>query len=114
MLCGRNEEAEARLRVNFAERVSQKKSELADQKAERKRIEDESGYTAAQEAASASSDAVRAIEAEIVALVPDTLHAAARKAAWLAHAYNDDRCYLYDQGEDGLIAALEAIGRAWS
>lgn len=110
---GRNDEAKARFREKHDQRVSQKKAELAAVRAERKRIEGESGYTAAMDAARASSDAVRAIEAQIVALVPGTLEAAARKAAWIVHAYNEDNgAYLYDAGDDALIAALKTIAEA--
>lgn len=110
---GRNDEAAARIREKHDQRVSQKKAELAAVRAERKHIEDESGYTAAMEAARASSAAVRAIEAQIVALVPGTFDAAARKAAWIVHAYNEDEgAYLYDEGDDALIAALKTIAEA--
>lgn len=110
---GNNGEAVARIREKHDQRVSQKKAELAALEAERKRIEDESGHTAMLDAARASSSAVRAIEAAIVALVPDTLEAAIRKAAWIVNAYvEDDDAYLYDEGEDALIAALKAIGEA--
>lgn len=57
---------------------------------------------------------VRALEAEIVAFVPASLQEAARKAAWIAWAHDDDYCYLDDteEGNRVLVEALQAIGRA--
>lgn len=89
-------------------------AELQALEAERKRIEDESGYTAALASASASADAVRDIERAIVAMVPDTLTAAAKKAGWIVRAYRgagEGGSYLSDI-DDVLLLALETIGPA--
>lgn len=89
-----------------------KKAELVALKAERRRVEDESGYTAALKAAHASADAVRAIEAEIIAYIPSSFETAARKATWVVDAYRDGNSYLSDDGDEALLSALKAIGEA--
>ena len=104
---------EKAIRKAQAEWAGRKKGELTALQAESKRIEDESGYTAALEDAVAISEYVKNIEAEIVAFVPDTLQMAAEKAAWVIEAFSEENgAYLSDRGEDGLIDALKAIARA--
>ena len=106
------EQRSAAFRERQAQSIASKKAALAALNAERQYIEDLTGYTAAMEAARASADNVRAIEAAILALVPDTLEEAAHKAAWVVRLYKDDDSYLADDYEGALVAALSAIEKA--
>lgn len=95
-------------------KMEEKIAELRAIEAERKRIEDECGYTAALKEANRTMEIVRSLEDEIIAFVPSTLAEAVDKANWCVWAAEDDYCYLYDRGSlSGILSqALAAIGRA--
>ncbi len=80
----------------------------------RRKYEDDAGYKAAIGLAGQTSDAVKALETEIAAVVPTSLQEAADKARWIVWAYHDDYCYIDDHelGNALLVEALRAIGRA--
>ena len=104
----------AEKRTQHYQQMEEKIREFRAIKAERKRIEDECGYTAALTEARRLSDIVKGIEAEIIAYVPTTFQEAIDKANWCVWAAEDDYCYLYDTDNlSGVLAdALAAIGRA--
>lgn len=106
----------ALVKENCERRLAEKLEEFRTLKAEYDRRERDIGLTDALAEARRATDAVRGIEAEIIALVPATLSEAIQKAAWCAKAYRSDDAYLYDHADgyenNPLLAALEAIGRA--
>jgi hypothetical protein len=106
----------AEKRAQHYQQMEEKIRELQTIKAERQRIEDEFGYTAALTEARRLSDIVKGIEAEIITYVPKTFQEAIDKANWCVWAAEDDYCYLYDGDNlSGVLAdALAAIGRAAS
>lgn len=93
--------------------MDKKVAELRAISAERQRIEDECGYTAAYNEAHRRMEIVRDLEQEIIAHVPSDLSEAVQKANWCVWAADDDHCYLSDTSkpEKVLIEALAAIGR---
>lgn len=108
-LFGRTPEREAKIRQDYADRIAEKKADLARQEAEAKRYEDASGFTAAQERASAASAAVKAIERKILAFVPTSLQAASRLAQWASETVATEKGYLY---KDDLRVVLQQIASA--
>lgn len=114
LVSARNDEQREKVRADYMQNMERKLAGFREQERAYKRREDEAGYTAALEEARETSDAVKAVEAEIIAYVPSTLEEAASKAAWVAWAYDDDYCYICDDGDgaSALVAALRAIGRA--
>jgi hypothetical protein len=102
-----------KVKASYAERCEEKLADFRAQQAEFDLRERESGFTDAVEIARAASLTVIQLEKDIVAFVPSTLKEAVQKAAWCVWAFRNERCYLKDaEEEDGLIAALDAIGRA--
>jgi hypothetical protein len=89
-LCGRNEALIANVRERYAASKARLKQKLADLSAERKRIEDDHGYTAALAAARAQSDVTKALEGRIMDFVPTSIAAAARQAAWALELHEDE------------------------
>ncbi|TBH09909.1 hypothetical protein [Rhizobium leguminosarum] len=83
-------------------------SDLDDDRAEM----NGSGYATAIGAARSASSVTRNLEAQIVAFIPTTLQEAADKARWIIWAYDDDFCYLHEEGHRLLIEALRAIATA--
>lgn len=106
----RNIAARADVEAQYARALREKLDAFAAVEAERKRIEDECGYTHAEEAAHAASAAVKEIERAIIGYVPQTLEEAAQKAQWLVRAFDSGRGYIDD--EKKLVEALSAIGTA--
>ncbi len=98
-LCGGNEELKANIRERYAASKARLKQKLADLSAERKKIEDDHGYTAALAAAKAQSDVTRALEGDVMDFVPSSLKAAARQAAW-ALALHEDEIFHSCEGLD--------------
>lgn len=105
------EERKQQIRDRYAQKISQKKAELAAIEADVARIEAECGYAAAEKAAAAASEAIDAIEETIVAFVPGSLAAAARKAEWVVAAYRGEEVQSYLCREQ-VLEALTAIGKA--
>ena len=102
----------AELQARADQRLAEKLADLDAQRAAKKAHQDASGYTAAMERADAQVEVVRAIEAEIIDYVPQSLGQAARKAAWLMDVTENERCY--GHGDDllmrlakSLVAAIE-------
>lgn len=101
-------------REKVAESINAKReaflADFRNQQAERQRIEDEVGYTAARDRARATATTVKVLEQQIIAYVPATLSEAAMKAAWIVEAFHRDEPYI--DTEEQLLEALAAIGRA--
>lgn len=108
---GGSPEREASIRAKYEKLLQQRLDELAALKAEVKRVEDESGYTGACKKARATAAIVKAIEAEIIAFVPQSLAAATRKVKWVLSVYEEERCYFAD---DDFVDILQSIARAAS
>lgn len=102
--------ARAQLTASYAEKADALVADLQRQQAERQRIEDEVGYTAARDSARATAASVKALEEQIIEYVPVTLSEAAMKAAWIVEAFHRDEPYV--DTEEQLLEALAAIGRA--
>lgn len=80
---------DAQIRQRYADRVAEKKAEIARQQAAVKLVEDEAGYTAAWDGVDTTAEALEALRVEIVNFVPDSLPAVVRKAAWCLEALAD-------------------------
>lgn len=85
-------------------------AELAAIQAEHNRIEVESGYAAAREAAKEASRVTYDLEKQITSFVPATLAAASRLAAWIVEGLNEK--FPSNLDEDDAIEALSAIAAA--
>ena len=107
-LSGQNDTAKAKIKSDYDEIVQRKKDELAAIRAERKKRDDTCGFTDALAAARASSKNVKAIEAEIISLVPDSADVAALMAKWLIAAHANEFSYVDDEH---LMPALSAIAK---
>jgi len=113
-MAGTNEVMREKIRQGYMAKLEEKLADFRAQEAVYKQQEDEAGYTAAMEKARAAANVVRALEADIIAFVPQPLQDASTKAAWIVWAYEDDFCYLADtkDGPHVLVTALTAIARA--
>lgn len=106
---GKDHEIREKIEASCRNWINSKTEEFRAIEAERKRIEDECGYTAAVARRDQTMDRVKEIERQIVDFEPQDLQTAGMKARWIVHAYEEQAVYIEDED---LLDALKAIGRA--
>lgn len=107
-MCGSRGDLNELERNKYEAKRAAHKANLAAQKAEHKRIEDESGYTDALAAARATKADVDKVEQQIVIFVPRSITAAATLASFVCENL-EGNSYL---DKKDLLAVLASIGRA--
>jgi hypothetical protein len=105
------EERVRKIEERYAELIREKTDEFLALEADKRRREDACGFTGALEAAVASTQSVRDIEARIMDFAPRSLGAAQRLAQWALAAYESDCHCVYD-AEDLPVMALGALAKA--
>ncbi|MBD8555528.1 hypothetical protein IFT84_13530 [Rhizobium sp. CFBP 8762] len=93
-------------------RIAEKCAELDAIKASNKKIHDDAGYTAALAAAQASSDHVKAIEAQILSYAPYNMAEVRAQARWISQVYADHEYSYLHERTDVLETLLATLSKA--
>jgi hypothetical protein len=90
-------------------RMDAKIAELDAIREEVRRIKNECGYSEAEARCNQTTDAVKAIESEIIAYVPQNLNEAARKTHWILSKYQGEEDNYLRDGDETLERTLASI-----